>query len=91
MKSTYTAPPYPRLYVSNGSVYTLSALGETLRTLYRTVAGRWGAARQPYAWATPSTTGQPLWNAIDPVTGQTVRGVSDHDLRVWLDHLYAHR
>jgi hypothetical protein len=90
MKSTYTAQVYPRFYVSNGSVYTLQALNEVVKTLYRTAAGRLGAANEPYAWAT-CTEGQTRWHAIDPITGQTVRDVSDQALRTWLDNLYAQR
>ncbi len=91
MKSTYTAQVYPRFYVSNGSVYTLQALSEVVKTLYRTVAGRLGASGEPYAWATSDPEGQTQWHAIDPITGQTIRGASDQSLRTWLDHLYAQR
>ncbi|MGF1519847.1 MAG: hypothetical protein ACFCVB_18875 [Nodosilinea sp.] len=90
MKSTYTAQAYPRFYVSNGSVYTLQALSELVKSLCRTVAGRLGAAKEPYAWATYAE-GQTRWHAIDPITGQTVCGVSDQALRTWLDNLYTQR
>ncbi|TVQ12078.1 MAG: hypothetical protein EA368_04495 [Leptolyngbya sp. DLM2.Bin27] len=90
MKSTYRAQVYPRFYVSNGSVYTLQALSESVKSLYRSVAGRLGAASEPYAWAT-HREGQTRWHAIDPITGQTVCGVSEPALRQWLDHLYTQR
>ena len=91
MKTTYPVQAYPRLYVSNGSDYTLQALMAVVKPLWRTVTGRLGATGEPYAWSTSDAMGHTLWHAIDPVTGRTVRGVSDQALRTWLDHLYSQR
>ena len=91
MKSISTARVYPRFYVSNGSVYTLQTLSEVVKDLYRNVAGRIGVSSEPYAWTTATPEGQTRWHAIDPITGHTVRGVSDQALRTWLDNLYTQR
>lgn len=40
---------------------------------------------EPHVWATQDATGRTLWNAYDPITGRSLRQVSDEEMRIWLE------
>ncbi len=89
MKSTYNWSIHPQFQHPRPSVQPsfnpLQSLQNGLKTLYHNLVPYFAASDQPHAWSTRGLDGQQLWNAIDPTTGASIREVSAHELRIWLE------
>lgn len=48
------------------------------------------ATSEPRVWSTPDGLGGLVWNAYDPISGQSVYQLSEADMRVWLEELHYH-
>ncbi|MEM8505300.1 MAG: hypothetical protein AAF716_19370 [Cyanobacteria bacterium P01_D01_bin.1] len=79
--------------------FASSSLQSSLsNTLYKAVQqiGRLSAnvlsllsvSSDPHVWATCNAAGKTVWNAEDPISGKVILGVSETELRVWLEERY---
>ncbi len=60
-----------------------------LNTFLRTLVAQLSASNDPSVWKTRAADGQMVWNAHDRTSGRTIRGVSETELRIWLESRYA--
>jgi len=56
-----------------------------INDIWQATVAHWKATSEPHVWRTQDQSGQEAWNAYDPASHRTVRQVSEHDLRVWLE------
>lgn len=44
---------------------------------------------EPRLWKTVSANGETLWNAYDPKTNHYVEGMTEQNMRIWLEERYT--
>lgn len=59
-----------------------------LRHLWQELVARLDVSDEPRVWPGHTATGQPAWNAYDPITGRSINLVSESELRIWLEDLH---
>lgn len=53
--------------------------------IWQAIVAHLEATSEPRVWQTQDQSGREEWNAYDPASHQTLRQVSEQDLRVWLE------
>ena len=59
-----------------------------ISNLFRTLVSQLGGGDGPLVWQTHDAAGRAVWSAEDRVSGKSIRGVSEAELRVWLEARY---
>jgi len=66
------------------------ALGETLHDLRQRIAAHLSVSSEPHVWQTQNDAGQMVWSAYDPSNGRAIHGVSESEMRIWLEERHYH-
>ncbi|MBW4652955.1 MAG: hypothetical protein KME20_08005 [Kaiparowitsia implicata GSE-PSE-MK54-09C] len=61
-----------------------------LRQIVNRIAGLFSTSDEPQVWATNTRDGRMLWSAYDPVTYDSIAGVSHEEMQVWLEDHRRH-
>ncbi|WP_404788743.1 hypothetical protein [Altericista sp. CCNU0014] len=86
MKSTLTCNIYQFLAsATHGQKPSKPSLQEKLIHMFRSASAYFTAGSEPYVWETTNAAGYPQWNAYDPTTRTAIEGVSEAELRIWLE------
>lgn len=67
---------------------TQTGVSNRISNLFRTLVSQLGGSSGPLVWQTHGAAGQVVWNAEDRVSGKSIRGVSEAELRIWLESRY---
>jgi hypothetical protein len=46
---------------------------------------------EPRIWISHTATGEPCWNAYDPITGRRLYAATENDVLVWLEKRYNYQ
>jgi hypothetical protein len=72
------------------------SLAHVRREACRAIAHTWQSLRnllsvsdEPRLWQTTDSQGDILWNAYDPKTNHYVEGLTEQNMRIWLEERYA--
>ncbi len=73
-----------------------SSLADLSSRLQRAIAYVWQSFRNLLSvsdelrlWQTVDSSGDVLWNAYDPKTNHYVQGLTEQNMRIWIDKRYA--
>ncbi|MGJ3248472.1 MAG: hypothetical protein ACFE0I_20615 [Elainellaceae cyanobacterium] len=66
------------------------AWSETLHDLWQRVAAHLSVSSEPHVWQTQNDAGQTVWSAYDPSNGREIHGVSESEMRIWLEERHYH-
>jgi hypothetical protein len=78
-------------YQNGGSVSNQSPkgkrpqMGEKLNSLWQAMLAHLKVSSEPQVWQSRNATGETVWNAYNPTTGQSIDQVSEQEVRVWLE------
>lgn len=87
MKAHTAYWPVP-LFGHERSEASSSPLAQALYRIWQGLLSRLDVSDEPRVWPTQERSGEPAWNAYDPITGQSVYLVSEAELRTWLEELH---
>jgi hypothetical protein len=62
------------------------SMKEKLTNIFRSASAYFTAVSEPCVWETTDAAGYPQWNAYDPTTRTAIEGVSEAEIRVWLEN-----
>lgn len=72
---------------------SLTSLGTQTRRaiahIWQAIAAFLSVSDDPRLWQTKSASGDILWNAYDPKTNCHAEGLTEQDMRIWLEERYA--
>ncbi len=93
MKSASTYPlqnnqAYWPLRSNNAQKLTRKRLSNRLSDLFRSLISQLSSETGPAIWQTHEAGGRAVWSAEDRASGRSIRGVSEAELRVWLEARY---
>jgi hypothetical protein len=60
-------------------------LKDKLVRVFQSVKAYLNVGSEPYVWKTTSAVGDSQWSAYDPITHTAIEGVSETEVRVWLE------
>ena len=60
-------------------------LGEKLNSLWQALLAHFKASSEPHVWQSRNALGEVVWNAHNPMTGQSIDQVSEQEVRAWLE------
>lgn len=63
-----------------------STLKARLAELWKSFLLNLKSSTEPRVWHERDREGNTLWNAYDPVTGKSVYGITEHEMRIWIEH-----
>ncbi|HSM80899.1 MAG TPA: hypothetical protein VLS96_04395 [Nodosilinea sp.] len=63
-------------------------LGTKFGNLWSALLARLETTSEPRVWPANDASGQPLWNAYDPITQLAIDHASADELRTWLEELH---
>lgn len=61
-----------------------------LARLWRSVMRHWTAAPELRVWQSRTLMNRIVWNAYDPVTGDSISVGSEAEMRLWIEQRYSH-
>lgn len=86
MKSTSTWNLYqPITLAQHGSQPAKLSLQQKLINLFHSASAYFTVVSEPSVWETTNAAGYLQWNAYDPTTQTAIAGVSEAEIRVWLE------
>ena len=86
MKSTLTWSIYQFLTsATHGEKPCRTSLKDMLMQAFQSAKAYLNVGSEPYVWKTTRAVGEPLWSACDPITHKAIEGVSETEVRVWLE------
>ncbi|NMF85066.1 hypothetical protein [Nodosilinea sp. P-1105] len=62
-------------------------LGTWISNAWQAVLAQLNCSTEPRVWST-HTAKELLWNAYDPITGETIHFATENELRTWLEDLH---
>lgn len=77
-------------FSKKGSAQTAEqkSLRTQLGNLFSKIATQLTTSSNPFIWKTHDAAGQTVWNAKDERLGRVIFGVSESEMRVWLEERY---
>jgi len=67
---------------------TQERLSKRISNLLRMLVSQMGGGDGPLVWQTHDAAGHAVWSAEDRVSGKSIQGVSEAELRIWLEARY---
>lgn len=65
-------------------------MGTRLGNMWQRLRMQLSPSSEPQVWRSFDESGQATWNADDPTTGEKIRGISEHEMRIWLEERHYH-
>jgi hypothetical protein len=91
MKSASTWNLYQSVTsVKHGSKSAKPSLQHKLINLFHSASAYFTLVSEPSVWETTNAAGYSQWNAYDPTTRTAIAGVSEAEIRVWLEERHYH-
>ena len=60
-------------------------VAKTLKTAWKRLTQSLLESQEVQVWRTADSQGNPSWNAHDPASGRSASGLSEDQMRVWLE------
>ncbi len=79
---------YWPLRSNNAQESTQKRLSSRFNDLFRSLISQLSSEAGPAVWQTHDAAGRAVWSAEDRASGRSIRGVSEAELRVWLEARY---
>ncbi|MGL5081429.1 MAG: hypothetical protein ACRC8A_08070 [Microcoleaceae cyanobacterium] len=74
-----------RLYLGEGYSTALNNTQSQFKTLCNRFCMWLTATNRLRVWPSTDSNGMPLWNAYDPITGDSISDLSESEMRAWLE------
>lgn len=88
MKSSMNWKEYQRLELITPPRKTLK---QKIQEFWQAVVADVNGSNEPRLWQSIDSSGQTSWNGYDPLSGQSVRNLSESDVLTWLEQRhYSH-
>jgi hypothetical protein len=84
MKSHLNWSDYQKLELIEQKPALVKGFNAKFNQLWQRVLAYLSTSSEPYVWQTEKN-GQPVWNAYDPITHQTVERITADEMRSWLE------